>query len=760
MAVDPLFCPRCGAACASDAALCSFCQHRLTDTVDDRDVDADQPLLFERYQILEQIGSGGFGAVYKARDMQERQRLVAIKQINLRGLTTQEIIEATDGFNRELRFLSSLFDPHLPQVYGHRTDPEHWYVIMQYIAGETLEQYLHDPGSKDMLRALPLDEIVDIGLQLCDVLQYLHSQQPPVIFRDLKPANVMRMPSGALYLIDFGIARYFKPGQVKDTIPFGSPGYAAPEQYGKGQTTAQADIYSLGALLYFLLSRRDPAENPFHFTPLRLYGGVGLPEIEALIMKMVELETHRRPNHVTQVAFVLQHVKHLREEQGYANWRPSSPPPTEANPALYWQSAPVSNASQIPQQQQQQQQQRRVPPAPQTAGQAGKQSGVNRRKFVQGALLVGTLAFMGRYIIPDLNFHYGRGQGAYEPVNNEKMLFPNILNNRSAKMGTEAVTCLSAAAQGQVFATADVTGKIVLWSTTTLQSVYTLSVKQPISSLAWSADSTYLAAAAGRSIYLWKVPPVIDSAVLSNIPYQVYENLLAGTIQTVSWLPEPNGLTFALSGSDGTVKMVTLSEDAKQIKYSQQKVHNGAGPLKTGANVTGDGSLSWFGQQYIALQDPKLMEIWDTSNLNSGQSKVAVATITLPTEASPAREIHWYPDPEKFGSMQVMIILSMDNVIHLLSLQQNTLSPLSSYDLTASEMVQHVYAVTCSDDGHYLFAATDKGIYGWEVNGANAFIPFNASQGNSTVLNYLSNRDGMLVIAGNDNGDITMWKIA
>ncbi len=233
-------------------------------------------LLQERYQILAQLGTGGFGAVYKAADTRAHNQIVAIKQINLRGLTPQETIEATDGFNREVQLLSALTHARLPHIHDHFTDPDHWYLVMDFIDGETLEHYLRDvasPSSQATIRALPLDEVLDIGLQLCDVLAYLHTNQPPIVFRDLKPANIMRNPGGKLSLIDFGIARHFKPGQLKDTIPFGSPGYAAPEQYGRAQTTPRADIYSLGALLYHLLSRVDPAETPFSFAPLRLYAG-------------------------------------------------------------------------------------------------------------------------------------------------------------------------------------------------------------------------------------------------------------------------------------------------------------------------------------------------------------------------------------------------------------------------------------------------------------------------------------------------------
>src|SRR5258708_35332883 len=136
---------------------------------------------------------------------------------------------------------------------------------------------------------LPLGETLTIALQLCDALHYLHSQQPPVIFRDLKPGNIMRTRKGRLYLIDFGIARRFKPGQLKDTIPFGSAGFPAPEQYGRAQTTPQADIYSLGALLSCLISGDDPSEHPFQFPPLRHNDIPVMHEPDALILRMVAL---------------------------------------------------------------------------------------------------------------------------------------------------------------------------------------------------------------------------------------------------------------------------------------------------------------------------------------------------------------------------------------------------------------------------------------------------------------------------------------
>ena len=229
------------------------------------------------------------GAVYKAADTELGNRLVAVKEMSLRGLNAREEAEAVRNFKREAHMLAGLQHPHLPSIYDHFQQNEHWYLVMDFIAGETLENYLqHIPGQK-----LSFEEVVNYGIQLCTALDYLHTQQPPIIFRDLKPANIMRAAEGQLYLIDFGIARHFKPGQEKDTVAFGSPGYAAPEQYGQTQTTPRTDLYNLGAILHQMLTGKHPAQTPFFFAPLP-------PEIEVtglqkLLANMLSLQMHQRP---------------------------------------------------------------------------------------------------------------------------------------------------------------------------------------------------------------------------------------------------------------------------------------------------------------------------------------------------------------------------------------------------------------------------------------------------------------------------------
>ena len=290
-------------------------------------------LFRKRYFIISKVGADGFGSVYKATDLQNEDHLVAIKEVRLLGLHPQAMFEATTTFQREVSLLSQLDHPTLPHVYEHFQTPGHCYLVMDFIIGETLEEY----QSKAPNRRLLLSEVLDIGLQLCTVLDYLHSQQPAIVFRDLKPANIMRTPTGRLFLIDFGIARCFKPGQVKDTVALGSIGYAAPEQYGKAQTTPRADIYSLGAVLHQLLTTRDPSEAPFRFIPLRPKSpqshsdpgslstsmvDVLVNKLERLITNMLEMDANRRPFDVASVQRELHVMKKMWSDINKSFWRP------------------------------------------------------------------------------------------------------------------------------------------------------------------------------------------------------------------------------------------------------------------------------------------------------------------------------------------------------------------------------------------------------------------------------------------------------
>ncbi|HVU67738.1 MAG TPA: serine/threonine-protein kinase, partial [Ktedonobacteraceae bacterium] len=265
---------------------------------------AQDQLLKERYRILGQVGRGGFASVYKAEDAHYGNRLVALKEMSQNGVSPEELAEDVEAFQREAHLLAGLQHPHLPRIYDHFESEGRWYLVMDFIEGETLENYLRGQERQ----RLPLKQALEIGLQICSVLDYLHTRHPQVIFRDLKPANVMRTGAGHLYLIDFGIARHFKPGQIRDTMPFGSPGYAAPEQYGKTQSTPQSDIYSLGVLLHQMLSGHDPAEKPFVLPALEIDAAPVQEELAGLIARMTSLDAALRPRSIAEVQTTLRRL--------------------------------------------------------------------------------------------------------------------------------------------------------------------------------------------------------------------------------------------------------------------------------------------------------------------------------------------------------------------------------------------------------------------------------------------------------------------
>ena len=306
MIPSSLFCDICGAENLPQASFCRTCGHSLQSTgTATRNTATGRlltnHLLKQRYRVLDVVGRGGMGAVYKAEDTHLGNRKVAIKEMSQSGLSPEAIIDAAEAFKQEAHILAGLQHPNLPNIYDHFTETGRWYLVMSFIPGETLGDYLNKAsGGK-----LPVEEALQIGVELCTVLHYLHSQHPPIIFRDLKPFNIMRTFDGHLYLMDFGIARHFKPGQAKDTAAYGSMGYAAPEQYGKAQTTPRSDIYSLGALLHQMLSGLDPSITPFLFPPLQAQ----IPtELATLIEQMLEIDEDKRPASMLEVKQRLQRI--------------------------------------------------------------------------------------------------------------------------------------------------------------------------------------------------------------------------------------------------------------------------------------------------------------------------------------------------------------------------------------------------------------------------------------------------------------------
>jgi serine/threonine protein kinase len=258
-----------------------------------RTLSAELPagtVLSDRYEIIRTIGQGGMGSVYLASDRRLSVKQWAVKEMILTNTEFQDKAEVEKLFTDEAHILASLDHPNLPRVMDFFSEGDRKYLIMEYIEGETLEKVVLKEEA-----FLPVKRVLTYSLQIADVLKYLHNQKPsPIIFRDLKPQNIMITRDDRVKLIDFGIARIFVAGKSKDTIVLGTPGYASPEHYGRAQTDQRSDIFSFGATLYFLLTREDPGKSPFHFPPPRTINGDIPTDLDALILKAVSISPGSR----------------------------------------------------------------------------------------------------------------------------------------------------------------------------------------------------------------------------------------------------------------------------------------------------------------------------------------------------------------------------------------------------------------------------------------------------------------------------------
>ncbi len=248
-------------------------------------------VLQSRYEVLGILGLGGMSAVYQGRDKRFPNviKLCAIKEMKSHSLDPQMRSVAIQNFEREADILATLSHPSIPKVYDYFSEEARSYLVMEFIEGRDLEAIINDtPGF------LPQEQVLDWAIQLCDVLAFLHEHTPSIIFRDMKPSNVMLDKHGRLRLIDFGIAKNFQPGQKGTMI--GTEGYSPPEQY-RGVADQRTDIYALGATLHHLLSKQDPrVEPPFSFNerPITTANPTVSPEFAQIIMRALEYEPERR----------------------------------------------------------------------------------------------------------------------------------------------------------------------------------------------------------------------------------------------------------------------------------------------------------------------------------------------------------------------------------------------------------------------------------------------------------------------------------
>jgi serine/threonine protein kinase len=256
-------------------------------------------ILSNRYRIVKLLGQGGFGAVYRAWDMTFEIPCAVKENFEISS-------EAQRQFEREAKLLRILRHPNLPQVSDYFSFPSQGqYLVMDYIEGQDLEELVHQSGGLPEAKALPW------LLQVCDALEYLHSQTPPVIHRDIKPANIRISPKGQAFLVDFGIAKIFDPSRRTSTgARAATPGFAPIEQYKQSGTDARSDIYSFGATMYFTLTGQCPPESidrligTFLIQPRQLNSAIS-PSVETAVLKAMELVPGQRFQRVIDLAAAL-----------------------------------------------------------------------------------------------------------------------------------------------------------------------------------------------------------------------------------------------------------------------------------------------------------------------------------------------------------------------------------------------------------------------------------------------------------------------
>jgi hypothetical protein len=280
--------------------------------------DSSQPLtgplepgtvLQGRYAIERLLGGGGMGMVYLARDQRLANRPCAIKEMVDHFIDQAQRIEANEYFAREADTLAQLKHQAIPAITDRFELANRHYLVMEYVEGRNLEEELAARGEP-----LPEGLVIDIARQLCDVLAYLHGLAPPIIYRDMKPSNVMLSPNGRVVLVDFGIARLFKAARKGTMI--GTLGFAPPEQY-QGLVDPRSDIYSLGATLHYVLTGRDPEKfPPFSFPPVRELRPAVSSNLAGAIDAALAYEVTGRPARVQEFRDMMLYGRGLALDSG------------------------------------------------------------------------------------------------------------------------------------------------------------------------------------------------------------------------------------------------------------------------------------------------------------------------------------------------------------------------------------------------------------------------------------------------------------
>ena len=259
-----------------------------------------------KYKILSEVGHGGMSVVYMAIN-EKANKTWAVKEVRKDGVLDFEAVR--QGLVVETDILKKLKHPNLPSIIDVIEDDKTFLIVMDYIEGRSLSKTLEEYGAQ------PQEYVIEWAKQLCDVLGYLHSRQPAIIYRDMKPANIMLKPDGNLTLIDFGTAREFKEKNLADTTCLGTVGYAAPEQFGgMGQTDARTDIYCLGATLYHLVTGLNPSEPPYEIKPIRSVNPSLSSGLERIIIKCTQRNPDDRYQSAAELMYALDHYEEIDEQ--------------------------------------------------------------------------------------------------------------------------------------------------------------------------------------------------------------------------------------------------------------------------------------------------------------------------------------------------------------------------------------------------------------------------------------------------------------
>jgi hypothetical protein len=668
-------------------------------------------VLRKRYLILRQLGRGGFGSVYQAQDRRHRNRLVAIKEIVASHLDERATAEAIGAFHQEASLLSALRHPGLPQVYEYFSEQGCCYLVMQFIEGETLDVLMsREPGGR-----LSLTQVLDVACQLCDVLEYLHTRPTPIVFRDVKPENVMlERSSGRVYLIDFGIARRFKPGQSRDTMALGSPGYAAPEQYGAAQSTPQADIYGLGATLHHLLTGCDPSERPLHFDALRVFDHSLPPALDRLIARMVRVEVQRRPASIAEVRAELERI---RRESGLHQ--------TGAVSGRQVQVLVDASGGRQPLPQQ---------PARPLAGQRLKRRTV---LLVTSSLLLGGLAglFVGERLARVTGQQAGAGSRPASPATTPATLTVTTRLIYSAHQAP--ISALAFSGDGQYLASGDRGHSVHVWEPSSGQDLFTYTQSAPITALAWAgsasgdlpSNSALLASSSeDGSIQVWDA--FQQSRVLTYRGHQ-------GAVLALK--ADPFGRLVS-AGADGSVQ-IWDALTGQRLLTLQERGH----PIS---------ALAWSPDAVsLACGDQRgTISLWDTGGIaRSSESQRLQATYVLtdPLSGLPV-SIHalaWSYDAA------TLACAGERGVLTLISLGMNAMPPVSF------PPTEDCYALAWSPRGDLLLLgqSTQACIVAASVSSSHIFCIYHPEPGAARSLDW-SPRSGL--IASSVGEHVYVWSVS